>query len=72
MAMEFLKKYLYLEKREQFLKVEYCCCPHLPSPNCFFTNCGADVAEWKVQRASQNRGSYLRVEMGIAGKNVKQ
>ena len=35
-----------------------------------------DVGEWEVlwevQRTSQDRGSFLRVEIGIAGKNVKQ
>lgn len=68
MTIEFLKKCLYFEKREQFLKLEYPGCPGLPFPNCFFRICGADVAEWKVQRTSQNRGFYLCVEMGLAGK----
>ena len=72
MAMEFLKKCSHFEKREQFVRVEYPGCPRLPSPNCFFSNSGADVAEWKVQRTSQNGGSYLRVNFGLAGKNVKQ
>ena len=31
--------------------------PAHPLQIVFFSNCGADVAEWKVQRTSQNRGS---------------
>lgn len=35
-------------KREQCLKVEYCDWPAYPPQIVFFSDCGADVEEWKA------------------------